>query len=463
MTPGGNGAERVLSAAQRRTQDTWADTAPVAVRPSAGLTAPTRPEQGMALLVMFVLMFSVPSYWFLPPYVDTANDASRSQIAALCVLTLVFALLSSNLNVTPFLRVMRQEALLPLFIGLVLSSIMWTTQPYEATRDGFLLVLICFVGYWIGTRFPLSSVLGLASIAVALGAVLQVAIIKFFPEYGASGEAWIGVFKDKNVFGRHISLALLILMLASRIHRRYRFVLYGVMLVELLFLVKSDSKTSVVAAVATPLMAGIFVAFRARRTLYGSVAIAIVASTVGAIVLTVGNLDIVTRELGRSATFSGRTDIWKAVFAEVKHRPLLGYGWDGFFTDVNGPARMVYLKVGLVPHSHNALLDYAAALGYVGAGLALLLFMRLLVRGARVIRYYRGAAGLFPIVYGAYAIVTSVTEFGVIRTDAHFLFLVIAIVGAVPGRRDQLDAFGLRDAERTPPPSPRAVAPATSF
>ncbi len=209
-------------------------------------------------------------------------------------------------------------------------------------------------------------------------------------------------------------------------------------------LLNANSKTSLIGAIGTTVMTVVFVAFRARRTLYGAVAITMTSAVVATAALAVGNLGRVTTQFSRDASLTGRTEIWAAMVPEIMKRPVWGYGWNGFFTnDWRGPARPVYLLgLGQVAHAHNALLQYAANLGLVGAGLALLITLRLMIRGARIVRFYRGASGLFPLVFSGYLLITSITEFGVVAPDAHFLMFVVAVAAATPGRRGALAASG---------------------
>lgn len=416
------------------------------VRPDAIRVVPSnRIERVVATTVIFFLAHNMPQIWMVKPFgQEQSGDSALTQLALLLAGTLFFAFASLQFSLGPFLQLLRQEPALPAFIVLLMASAAWSPVPVETLRQGVLLFGIMFVGYWLVVRFPLHEILGMAAVAFGVGALMQMFVIKFLPAYGALGDGWVGVFKNRNVFGRHLTLAILTTFIAARVHRRHRMVLYASALAMVFMLLNANSKTSLVGAIGTTVMTAVFVLFRARRTLYGAVVIVVSTVTVGVIVFALGNLEVITSRLNRDVSLTGRTQIWETMIPEIMKRPVWGYGWNGFFTnDWYGPARPIYLLgLGQVAHAHNALLQYAANLGLVGAGLALLITLRLIVRGARIVRYYDGAAGLFPLVFGGYVLITSITEYGVVATDSHFLLFVVAVAASTPGRRDALGRSG---------------------
>jgi exopolysaccharide production protein ExoQ len=70
------------------------------------------------------------------------------------------------------------------------------------------------------------------------------------------------------------------------------------------------------------------------------------------------------------ATLTGRTDFWPQVIDAIWERPLVGYGYQGFWQDWRGsanPAAHIINHNGFVPpHSHSGYLEILLALGIVG-------------------------------------------------------------------------------------------------
>jgi O-antigen ligase len=68
---------------------------------------------------------------------------------------------------------------------------------------------------------------------------------------------------------------------------------------------------------------------------------------------------------GSIGTFTGRTDIWEDVGPYIRESPILGYGYEGFWT----PARINKISDELewgVGSSHSTYIDYLLTLGIVG-------------------------------------------------------------------------------------------------
>jgi O-antigen ligase len=71
--------------------------------------------------------------------------------------------------------------------------------------------------------------------------------------------------------------------------------------------------------------------------------------------------------MGRDATLSGRTQIWKQVWIFILQRPWLGWGYEGFWRGTQGEAFRVVAAVHfMVFHAHNGFLEIWLELGAAG-------------------------------------------------------------------------------------------------
>lgn len=115
-----------------------------------------------------------------------------------------------------------------------------------------------------------------------------------------------------------------------------------------------------------------------RRSRWGIVALsamAIMASLLGLLLVGV-DWDKSVQEtllLGRgreAATLSGRLEIWDALWPYAMERPVLGYGWESFWTTRN--VDLVADEIGFpVLMAHSSWLELALGIGVVGLGLAI--------------------------------------------------------------------------------------------
>jgi O-antigen ligase len=81
--------------------------------------------------------------------------------------------------------------------------------------------------------------------------------------------------------------------------------------------------------------------------------------------------------MGRDATLSGRTLIWKQVWLLILQRPWLGWGYNAFWRGTQGEAFRVVAAVHfMVFHAHNGFLEIWLELGAAGLALFALSYAR---------------------------------------------------------------------------------------
>jgi exopolysaccharide production protein ExoQ len=401
---------------------------------------PSRLERVIAVLVVFVYAAQFPTVWFRS-YEQPALTKSFPSYYELAFLMVAAALAWAAIgwSLSSLVTAMRLEPLLPLFMAWVLASSLWSSDPAETFREAVRLLTVVGLGYWLAARFSLADLLGLAAVGMAGVVLVQVAFVALLPEYGRTHVGWVGTFGHKNLFGRIMALTTLVFVLAARSQRRHRVTWWLFAATSIVLTVGSQSKTSLLVVVSLPLIAMVCSAFRARRTLYGAIAVTLVG---GCTVATWAGLIYrpeIASALGKDPHLTGRTQLWLQLIPELRRRPLQGFGLGGYWTSWNGPSASMLKRLGWVAgHAHNAFFQVTLDLGLVGFALLFALTIRLLVRGARVVRWYRGAVGLFPLLFATLTVLISISEFGIVRPDAIMLMLAPACVAAARGRRDVL-------------------------
>jgi O-antigen ligase len=81
--------------------------------------------------------------------------------------------------------------------------------------------------------------------------------------------------------------------------------------------------------------------------------------------------------IGKDPTLTGRTDLWAYVLAAIDQRPLLGWGYWGFWSSDNHVATEISEVVQWpVPEAHNAVLEILLNVGIVGATFFIFLWVR---------------------------------------------------------------------------------------
>lgn len=155
------------------------------------------------------------------------------------------------------------------------------------------------------------------------------------------------------------------------------------MLVAILTIAITQSATIVIAlAVVAIVAAAVLVARRAHsprsRTLaYGGIGVGIVVIAVIGFLLRGPILSV----LGKSADFTGRGEIWKAVIGLAQQRPAFGWGWLGYWIPWIPPFKGLARAGGVqVMHAHDAWLDVWLQVGIVGLVIFAALVLSTIVR-----------------------------------------------------------------------------------
>ncbi|MGA7838952.1 MAG: O-antigen ligase family protein, partial [Ignavibacteriaceae bacterium] len=90
-------------------------------------------------------------------------------------------------------------------------------------------------------------------------------------------------------------------------------------------------------------------------------------------------IDTVTEAIGKDPSFSGRTDLWTAMFISISHHPFLGTGFQAFWS-VSPPSEYlehVYkLFVWIPSESHNSYIDITNQVGFIGLGIFIIMIFK---------------------------------------------------------------------------------------
>ncbi len=417
-------------------------TAPRATEPF--VRAPGMPERIVAIGMLFVFAFALPFDWFVRVGGSSAGTVQGgSPLTTLTFLSFLGVVwLAFNGNWHLLAAAAAREPLLTALISIAGISVLWSVNFVETLSSAVVMMITLLVGFYFAVRYRISEVIAMASIAMAVGVVANYAFIFVFQDFGLDtinvgtdgGAKWSGVFVTKNELGRIASLSAMIFAF-NAVQRRSFFIWPMWTLLALVQIIASDSATSLGASAGVIALAGVFLGFRGRKTLYGATAVAMTSVFTVLTVIAATNLTAATALVGKDGTFTGRLPLWQNSFEfGIAERPWLGYGWIGFWTDEVSRFEVLVRSNFAVPHAHNAFIDAWLFIGPIGAILLAGIYGRGLIWGARNIRAVSGAVGLFPILMISYGFIFSLTEVGVIRRDISLVLFVVAIVQAASNK-----------------------------
>lgn len=338
-------------------------------------------------------------------------------------------------RVREFVQAARADKLLVLLIGLVLMSVLWSDAPAVSVRRSVALMGTTMFGVYLAARFRIGELLQLLAWTFGIAAMLSLFFALALPRYGISfgihEGAWRGVYGHKNILGRIMTLSAIVFFLRARSGQTFPWASVTGFILSAALVVLSASRTAwtiFLASVAFLLFDKVVRWHRSLASLF-----LILMGALGAATLWVSfNVGTLLGVAGRDASLTGRTDLWDAVLVSISDRPILGYGYSGFWLGWDGASSVIWQQVGWSPpHAHNGFLDLFLDLGVIGFSIFMLSYLVALVCALRYWRSNTNPLFLWPLMYLLFMFFYNVTESTILRQNNIFWLLYVATVLAV--------------------------------
>jgi exopolysaccharide production protein ExoQ len=401
-------------------------------------------ERIFVIVAFYFLVYGLPDTMFLSEEARRARELTAdANLTNTLVSTGIYlgALAILALRSWWLREAIRRDGLVVLLVGLALASTFWSIDPQVTLRRSLALALTTVFAYYVASRFPLSGILRLLLVALAAGTFLSIAWAFAFPVYAIDLEGnWMGVSTHKNALARAQVLTVLVALFAWPT-MRWRLPALVVAGAAIFTLMMTRGTTGTVALLTLAALLPIWAALRARRTMLGAVLLSLVVVSAAGAALVITNFADLVELTGKDPTLTGRTDLWDATLQRIADRPILGHGFEVFWTGWSGPSGELWLDVGWqTPHSHNGLLEAMLNLGLLGGLLLMALTVRGVFRSVTFARNRPGLLGLFPVTVIGFSVLYSTSERGVVVAHSIYwvlLVIVLLTVGGDDGRVPQ--------------------------
>jgi O-antigen ligase len=295
----------------------------------------------------------------------------------------------------------RHLALLLSLCLLIVLSAFWS-DDFELSLKRSLIPVLTLLGALGAAKHWRTSdlcwfVLLLTSIFLLLGVGAELASGAFL---NRDAYRFSGTLHPNSQGVNCAALALAALALsrdsASRARPFSRLVFLGLFGIGTLFLLLTKSRTATAAFLAALLFFFTMGMPRGKKFLVVMLlAMFLAAGLLGMFAFgaedRLDNLLLQAVQMGRNqeteqvSSLTGRIPIWQEILNDVAERPLIGYGYGGFWT----PYRVMhysYIHDWEFTHAHSAYLETLLHIGVVGLALGLLLFLSLIRAGEQAFR-----------------------------------------------------------------------------
>lgn len=317
------------------------------------------------------------------------TDDARSKLRLLSLPVYLIALGLAARQPRQMLVAVLRNIPFALLVALPFISVLWSIAPSASLRRAIGLGLSMLLAYALAVRFTPRQLMLLVAFVLGASLFFSLLVAGAKPSLGfMPGESTMrGIYIHKNVLGWMSCLAVLA---ACALHadgtRRVRFIARVLAVLGVMCLLGSQSSTSLLATFGG-ISVMIFLRLLAHtRGLGRTLLVLLFIQLAAAFVLFLGlALQPLLDVLGKDATLTGRVPLWHLVDAEIAARPILGYGYQAFWTEGNSKAWQIWEKIRwAAPHAHSGYRDMLLALGFAGFAVFAAVIVRGLRQGARL-------------------------------------------------------------------------------
>jgi exopolysaccharide production protein ExoQ len=394
-------------------------------------------ERVFVFLTLFLATGALLPLWRHETGYERDEFRGDPLIQALWLLVYVTFLLLVYIRWREVLATALRGKLILLLVAIVAASVLWSTAPEVTVRRSGALTMTTLVGIYIAARFTVLYQLKLLAGVFALSAVLSLLFVFSFPQYGLgtgpNAGAWEGIFLQKNVLGRYMAFGAMVffLLAAGRyIPRPLGWAGFGLMLVLVFF---SASTTALMSLLVFAIVVAFFLNFRrifesGRRLFF------VLSGLVGAaFVMVFLNLSAVLGVFGKNITLTGRSGLWNVLIVNIERRPLLGFGYGGFWLGGEGPSERVWRAIPWQPtHAHNGFLELMLGVGLVGLVVFLAGFILYLTRALVWAHAAETLESLWPVVFFISLVLYSSTQSVLLEQNNILWMIYVATALSVP-------------------------------
>jgi exopolysaccharide production protein ExoQ len=355
----------------------------------------------------------------------------------------VFILLKRKFNWGSAIKENKHMLLLIIFM---LVSILWSDMMFvsfkRCARD---LIAILMVFMIASESDPIKACESIFRRTIYALIPFSYILINYYPELGreygrwSGGLMWIGVASQKNGLGR-LCLFTAIFLIWAFIRRRQKNTAsvikhYGYVEVFILLLTFylmggpehnfSYSATSNIAFVVG-LIALISLYWKKKRNAEFIpknliLVLLILIIIYGTATPFIGKLSLIdiSSIVDRNETLTGRAEIWARLVPYAMQKPILGYGFGGFWTDS--------MRALTSSHAHNGYLDIVLNLGFLGL-IIFIIFLISCVKKAQKIIMINFDWGVLLICFLLVIVVHNIAESSFTGFSSSLLAVIIFII-----------------------------------
>jgi exopolysaccharide production protein ExoQ len=268
-----------------------------------------------------------------------------------------------------FLYVTTRSPLQFFLLVIVIFSILWSEDLSSTLTYLRGLIRIYFIAIYLAMRYSLREQMRLIAWALGVAASLSMLFSAFVPGFIHQSpelvDMWSGIYGHKNELGYMMAWSAGLFLHLAVSSNRYRWLMWAICGISICLIILSRSTTSLTILLTMILLLPIYKFL--KKTNYKLQVIMITSALMLLIIFSIfliNNAETVVGTSGKDLTFNGRSDLWELVMSKVWERPLVGYGFSGFWT--SNAASKLRATYDWASNAHNGFLELLLELGFLG-------------------------------------------------------------------------------------------------
>jgi exopolysaccharide production protein ExoQ len=316
-----------------------------------------------------------------------------------------------------------------LFLSILLLSSIWSETPVMTFGGGLVLLGVSVIAIYIAKQYEWFELLRILCWNNALVAFLSVIAVILMPSVSTGSKGWHGIFHHAIDFGGFMAFGSII-WLSYALKSKSKRLLFLAVSIFLLALVGLANSAGAILAYLSLLL--IFTFFSFAKEANSKIVIATLSLLLtGIIISSFFSTEIsifVLNLLGKEPTLTGRTEIWSQVWGAVLEKPVIGYGYLGFWQPwrgIDNPASgIINPNLYVPPHSHNGFLEILLDLGFVGFTVFVLSLVFNIYKSLHLVALQRDHAFLLPLLLITYLIILNLNQSSLLMPEYTWVYYI---------------------------------------
>ena len=361
-------------------------------------------------------------------------------------------------------RIARINRRLPLAAAsLLLISALWAVDPRVTISQGTIYFFLVLGAIAMAETLDSDALMDLAAKLCGLCAVASLVQIIILTEPRPNSTR--GIFVTKNALGQVMVAGVLFALHVTRVRSRARLLYICIVAACTFAAFKSESSTAM-ATIAVLVSLDMLGRLYLKGGFHRTISLCVASAYISIFFLFLINKDWIFELLGRDSSFTGRTLFWPYVIDNILKRPLLGWGYLGFWSPLNPSALQVSEAIRRpgdwhlldISNSHNGVLELLLDIGVLGTSFFIFLWARNFVMAVKCMKGRALQIGLSSLLMLVSVLVIGVSE-EVLLSPTQIWTCLFFLMGFMCEKKLLLERAAQRQGMITPTIRQRTGAP----